>query len=121
LRTATQGQAFCLQIFDHWSIVPVSGVAGKPSGLGWLTWDADFCVVGDPTDASVLLRRWSRRGAALARDLVLKTRRRKGLGDRSPCPSTWTTSLLCVFSPPLVWAALIFSFFLARALCIRSR
>lgn len=22
LRTATQGQAFCLQIFDHWSIVP---------------------------------------------------------------------------------------------------
>lgn len=25
LRTATQGQAFCLQVFDHWSIVP-----GKP-------------------------------------------------------------------------------------------
>jgi U5 small nuclear ribonucleoprotein component len=24
LRTATQGQAFCLQIFDHWSIVPGS-------------------------------------------------------------------------------------------------
>ena len=22
LRTATQGQAFCLQVFDHWSIVP---------------------------------------------------------------------------------------------------
>lgn len=24
LRTATQGQAFCLQVFDHWSIVPGS-------------------------------------------------------------------------------------------------
>ena len=22
LRTATQGQAFCLQVFDHWAIVP---------------------------------------------------------------------------------------------------
>jgi U5 small nuclear ribonucleoprotein component len=22
LRTSTQGQAFCLQMFDHWSIVP---------------------------------------------------------------------------------------------------
>ncbi len=22
LRTATQGQAFCVQVFDHWSIVP---------------------------------------------------------------------------------------------------
>ncbi|CAE6423334.1 unnamed protein product, partial [Rhizoctonia solani] len=33
LRTATQGQAFCLQMFDHWSIVP-----------------------GDPTDASIMLR-----------------------------------------------------------------
>ena len=28
LRTATQGQAFCLQVFDHWSIVP-----GKPPRL----------------------------------------------------------------------------------------
>ncbi|KAG8733407.1 hypothetical protein FRC11_006450 [Ceratobasidium sp. 423] len=31
LRTSTQGQAFCLQMFDHWSIVP-----------------------GDPTDASII-------------------------------------------------------------------
>lgn len=27
LRTATQGQAFCVQVFDHWSIVP-----GEQSG-----------------------------------------------------------------------------------------
>ncbi|KAI0800778.1 Calreticulin family-domain-containing protein [Fomes fomentarius] len=60
LRTATQGQAFCLQTFDHWSIVP-----------------------GDPTDTSIKLRPLEpASGQALARDLVLKTRRRKGLGDQ---------------------------------------
>ena len=26
LRTATQGQAFCSQVFDHWSIVPGTSV-----------------------------------------------------------------------------------------------
>jgi U5 small nuclear ribonucleoprotein component len=60
LRTATQGQAFCIQMFDHWSIVP-----------------------GDPTDSSIKLRPLEpATGQALARDLVLKTRRRKGLGDQ---------------------------------------
>jgi len=60
LRTATQGQAFCQQIFDHWSIVP-----------------------GDPADKSIKLRPLEpASGQALARDLVLKTRRRKGLGDQ---------------------------------------
>ncbi|EIN14356.1 u5 small nuclear ribonucleo protein component [Punctularia strigosozonata HHB-11173 SS5] len=60
LRTATQGQAFCLQVFDHWAIVP-----------------------GDPTDTSIKLRPLEpASGQALARDLVLKTRRRKGLGDQ---------------------------------------
>jgi len=60
LRTATQGQAFCVQTFDHWSIVP-----------------------GDPTDTSIKLRPLEpASGQALARDLVLKTRRRKGLGDQ---------------------------------------
>ncbi|KZO91876.1 Calreticulin-domain-containing protein [Calocera viscosa TUFC12733] len=60
LRTATQGQAFCLQLFDHWSIVP-----------------------GDPTDTSIQLRPLEpATGQSLARDLVLKTRRRKGLGDQ---------------------------------------
>ncbi|KAM6498822.1 Calreticulin family domain containing protein [Amanita muscaria] len=60
LRTATQGQAFCLQVFDHWSVVP-----------------------GDPMDTSIKLRPLEpASGQALARDLVLKTRRRKGLGDQ---------------------------------------
>jgi len=30
LRTATQGQAFCLQVFDHWSIVPGTEFALQP-------------------------------------------------------------------------------------------
>ncbi|MBW0462556.1 hypothetical protein O181_002271 [Austropuccinia psidii MF-1] len=59
LRTHTQGQSFCLQTFDHWSIVP-----------------------GDPTDKSITLRPLEPASAqALARDMALKTRRRKGLGD----------------------------------------
>jgi hypothetical protein len=59
LRTATQGQAFCQMNFDHWSVVP-----------------------GDPTDTSIQLRPLEpATGQSLARDLVLKTRRRKGLSD----------------------------------------
>lgn len=59
LRTATQGQAFCQMHFDHWSVVP-----------------------GDPTDSTIQLRPLEpATGQALARDLVLKTRRRKGLSD----------------------------------------
>lgn len=42
-----------------------------------------MCIVGDPTDTSIKLRPLEpASGQALARDLVLKTRRRKGLGDQ---------------------------------------
>ncbi|KAK4056965.1 hypothetical protein OIO90_001865 [Microbotryomycetes sp. JL221] len=59
LRTHTMGQAFCLQSFDHWSICP-----------------------GDPLDKSLILRPLEPAPSqALARDFVLKTRRRKGLPD----------------------------------------
>lgn len=59
LRTATMGQAFPQMTFDHWSVVP-----------------------GDPTDTSIQLRPLEpATGQSLARDLVLKTRRRKGLSD----------------------------------------
>lgn len=59
LRTATMGQAFPQMTFDHWQVVP-----------------------GDPTDTSIQLRPLEpAQGQALARDLVLKTRRRKGLSD----------------------------------------
>ncbi len=77
--TATQGQAFCLQVFSHWQIVP---------GTSWVQIlvsshvDLRFSV-GDPTDTSIKLRPLEpASGQALARDLVLKTRRRKGLGDQ---------------------------------------
>jgi hypothetical protein len=40
-------------------------------------------LLGDPTDTSIKLRPLEpASGQALARDLVLKTRRRKGLGDQ---------------------------------------
>jgi U5 small nuclear ribonucleoprotein component len=59
LRTHTQGQAMPLSVFDHWSICP-----------------------GDPTDKTIKLRPLEPAPAQhLARDFVLKTRRRKGLGD----------------------------------------
>ena len=37
LRTATQGQAFCSQVFDHWSIVPgnVVSLICQIKGLTW--------------------------------------------------------------------------------------
>ncbi|KAG5439177.1 hypothetical protein PCANB_001476 [Pneumocystis canis] len=57
LRTHTQGQAFCQQIFDHWQVVP-----------------------GDPLDKNAVLQLFEpASGQSLARDFMLKTRRRKGL------------------------------------------
>ena len=78
LRTATQGQAFCQQVFDHWSIVPGVSFELFKDFLDPETW-----MPGDPTDSSIKLRPLEpASGQALARDLVLKTRRRKGLGDQ---------------------------------------
>jgi U5 small nuclear ribonucleoprotein component len=59
LRTHTQGQAFCQQVFDHWQVVP-----------------------GDPLDKTIVLRPLEPSPAPhLARDFMLKTRRRKGLSE----------------------------------------
>ncbi|GAM20293.1 hypothetical protein SAMD00019534_034680, partial [Acytostelium subglobosum LB1] len=59
LRSHTQGQAFCLSTFDHWQIVP-----------------------GDPLDKSVVLQPLEPSPQAhLARELLIKTRRRKGLSE----------------------------------------
>nr|CAH0113132.1 unnamed protein product [Daphnia galeata] len=59
LRTHTQGQAFCLSVFHHWQIVP-----------------------GDPLDKSILLRPLEPQPAThLAREFMVKTRRRKGLSE----------------------------------------
>lgn len=55
LRYHTQGQAFCLSVFDHWAIVP-----------------------GDPLDKSIVLRPLEPAPVQhLAREFMVKTRRRK--------------------------------------------
>ncbi len=54
-----QGQAFALSVFDHWQIVP-----------------------GDPLDKSIVLRPLEPAPAtALAREFMVKTRRRKGMSE----------------------------------------
>lgn len=59
LRAHTQGAAICHQYFDHWDVVP-----------------------GDPLDDSVILRPLEpSRGQDLAREFMIKTRRRKGLPE----------------------------------------
>lgn len=59
LRYHTQGQAFCMSVFDHWSIVP-----------------------GDPLDKSVVLRPLEPAPVQhLAREFMVKTRRRKGMSE----------------------------------------
>lgn len=59
LRFHTQGQAMCLSVFDQWTVVP-----------------------GDPLDSSVVLRPLEASPTAvLARELMVKTRRRKGMTD----------------------------------------
>lgn len=57
LRSYTLGQAFCQQVFDHWAV-----------------------VTGDPLDLNVILHPLEPSPPlALARDFMVKTRRRKGL------------------------------------------
>ena len=59
LRTFTQGQAMVHSVFDHWSIVP-----------------------GDPLDKSIILHPLEPSPPhCLARELLIKTRRRKGLAE----------------------------------------
>ena len=59
LRTYTQGQAMVHSVFDHWAIVP-----------------------GDPLDKNLLLHPLEPSPPhVLARELLLKTRRRKGLSE----------------------------------------
>lgn len=48
-----------------------------------MVWYLNSTSLGDPTDTSIKLRPLEpASGQALARDLVLKTRRRKGLGEQ---------------------------------------
>merc|ERR1711976_121754 len=59
IRYHTLGQAFCLTVFDHWSVVP-----------------------GDPLDKSISLRPLEIIDTSgLSRELMVKTRRRKGMSE----------------------------------------
>merc|ERR1719231_1252406 len=59
LRYHTLGQAFCLSVFDHWNIVP-----------------------GDPLDKTVIVRSLEPASLpVLAREFMVKTRRRKGMSE----------------------------------------
>ncbi|GFY92253.1 ribosomal protein S5/Elongation factor G/III/V family protein [Actinidia rufa] len=59
LRYHTQGQAFCLSVFDHWAIVP-----------------------GDPLDKTIVLRPLEPAPIQhLAREFMVKTRHRKGMSE----------------------------------------
>ncbi|GFQ02674.1 116 kDa U5 small nuclear ribonucleoprotein component [Phtheirospermum japonicum] len=59
LRYHTQGQAFCVSVFDHWAIVP-----------------------GDPLDKNIVLRPLEPAPIQhLAREFMVKTRRRKGMSE----------------------------------------
>jgi U5 small nuclear ribonucleoprotein component len=59
IRTHTQGQAFCLSVFHHWSLVP-----------------------GDPLDKNIVLKPLEPAPPQyLAREFMVKTRRRKGLSE----------------------------------------
>ena len=72
LRAHTQGQAFCLSVFDHWQIVP-----------------------GDPLDKSIVMRPLEPQPANhLAREFMVKTRRRKGLSEDVPIHKFFDDSVL---------------------------
>lgn len=59
LLSPLQGMAFCQTVFDHWQVVP-----------------------GDPLDRTVILRPLEPAPVnALAREFMVKTRRRKGMAE----------------------------------------
>jgi hypothetical protein len=79
LRYHTQGQAFCLSVFDHWSIVP-----------------------GDPLDKSVVLRPLEPAPVQhLAREFMVKTRRRKVVSSPKTHTLTFVPRILQTLSIPL--------------------
>jgi len=79
LRSHTQGQAFVQSVFDHWQIVP-----------------------GDPLDKSIILRPLEPSPApALAREFMVKTRRRKGLSEDVSVSKFFDEQLLSIFNEKL--------------------
>lgn len=72
LRVHLSGQGFCVSVFDHWSLLP-----------------------GDPFDKNIILKPLEPSPPpALAREFMLKTRRRKGLNEH--------ISILKFFDDPVI-------------------
>jgi U5 small nuclear ribonucleoprotein component len=80
LRSYSLGQAFCQQVFDHWAVVP-----------------------GDPLDRNVILHLLEPSPPlALARDFMVKSRRRKGLSEVRPrAPHYFDAIVALSFRPHL--------------------
>ena len=79
LRTHTQGQAFCLSAFHHWQ-VSYHFIADKSMFL--IPMQHIQIVPGDPLDTSITIKPLEPQPAPhLAREFMIKTRRRKGLSE----------------------------------------
>ena len=77
LRMWTQGQAFLLQMFDHWDLVP-----------------------GNPLDRSIFLRPLEPAPTPhLAREFLIKTRRRKGLSEDVVAAKFFDDELRALYDP----------------------
>ena len=76
-------QAFCQQVFDRWAVVP-----------------------GDPCDRSVVLRPLEPTPVhQLAREFMVKTRRRKGLSDDVAPAKFFDDELRALYDPDALAAA----------------
>jgi len=81
LRTHTQGQAFCLSVFHHWQVCQNSCFLTNHILTQTLLVHLQI-VPGDPLDKSIVIRPLEPQPAPhLAREFMIKTRRRKGLSE----------------------------------------
>lgn len=79
LRTHTQGQSFCLSVFHHWQVSIHIFVLFKLNKLLFLF---EQIVPGDPLDKSIVIKPLEPQPVNhLAREFMIKTRRRKGLSE----------------------------------------
>jgi U5 small nuclear ribonucleoprotein component len=77
LRTHTQGQAFCMSDFHHWQVCVCCLFV-------YYLYFVSFAqiVPGDPLDKSIIIKPLEQQPAPhLAREFMIKTRRRKGLSE----------------------------------------
>lgn len=87
LRTHTQGQAFCLSVFHHWQVNSSSIIVFffyiLIKSESKIKNPLQFQIVpGDPLDKGIIIRPLEPQPAThLAREFMIKTRRRKGLSE----------------------------------------